>query len=220
MQPRRQQQLACNTPSSKCHSWYFITYSVLIEKKQKTLFFKKTIYFFQSAFTLLISSLSLMLLIMLLNNLPISLEGPFNCIWTYFTTKVETCHILLNPKLKIKFYTRWNPKWFEKYLPNCILSFFFCSIIITQLLSISSKGELQFALCLFHSFSFNPYALNFKNWKISVIVTRHFKPKLGSLNERVYCKPIDRTLKMLFIEGSGNFLRPTFSELLKLLISG
>ena len=101
-----------------------LSHSVLTGKKQKTLFFKKTIYFFQSAFTLLISSLILMLLIMLLNNLPISLDGPFNCIWTYFTTKVETYRTLLNPKLKIKFYTRWNPKWFEKYLPNCILSFF------------------------------------------------------------------------------------------------
>ena len=44
------------------------------------------------------------------------------------------------------------------------------------------------------------------------------RAKPGHLNERVYCKPIDRTLKMLFIEGSGSFLRPTIPELWKLLI--
>ena len=31
-----------------------------------------------------------------------------------------------NPKLKIKFYTRWNPKWLEKslYMTNFIVPFF------------------------------------------------------------------------------------------------
>ena len=91
--------------------------------------------------------------------------------------------------------------------------FLFCSIIITQLLSISSKSELQFASFI------HTLALNFKDWTFGVIVTRHFRPKSGLLNEIVYCKPIDRTLKMLFIERSGSFLRPTISELLKLLVS-
>ena len=34
---------------------------------------------------------------------------------------------------------------------------------------------------------------------LGVIVTRHFRPKSGPLNKRVYCKPIDRTLKMIYI---------------------
>ena len=34
-------------------------------------------------------------------------------------------------------------------------------------------------------------------------------PKSGHLNERVYCKSINRILKMLFVEGSGSFLQPT-----------
>ena len=69
--------------------------------------------------------------------------------------------------------------------------FLFCSIIITQLLSISSKSELQFASFI------HTLALNFKDWTFGVIVTRHFRPKSGLLNEI-----IDRTLTMLFIERS------------------
>ena len=76
------------------------------------------------AFTLFISSLSFMLFIMLLNNLPVSLDAPLNYICTQVNIIVET-YILLNPKPKVKFYTRQNPKWFEKYIPNCILSFFY-----------------------------------------------------------------------------------------------
>ena len=163
MQRRRKQQLlTCNTPSYKCHSRCFITYSVLTGKKKQTLF-KKNNVFFRSAFALLISSLSFTLLIMLLNNLPISPDGPLNCICTHVSRKVETYYILLNPKLKIKFYTRWNPKWFVKNTPNCILSFFW----MTQLLSISSKSELQLA-CFIHTL-----ALNFKDWTFGVIVTRN-----------------------------------------------
>ena len=41
---------------------------------------KKTKYFFSPAFTVLVSSLWLTLLNLLLNNLPLSLEGPLNCI--------------------------------------------------------------------------------------------------------------------------------------------
>ena len=125
MQRRGQQQLlTCNTPCSKYHSWCFITYSVLTGKK-KHFFYKKNNGLLQSVFTLRVSSLSFMLLIMLFNNLPISLDGPLNCIiCTHVIIKVETYYILLKPKLKIKFYTRWNRKWFGKYVPNSILSFF------------------------------------------------------------------------------------------------
>ena len=55
---------------------------------------------------------------------------------------------------------------------------------------------------------FHTLTLNFKDWRFSVIVMRHFRPKLGHLNERVHCKLIDRTSKLLFTEGSGSFLRP------------
>ena len=71
--------------------------------------------------------------------------------------------------------------------------FLFCSIIITELPSISSKSDLQFA-CFIHTL-----ALNFKDWTFGVIVTRHFRPKSRRLNKRVYCKPIDRKLKTIYV---------------------
>ena len=73
--------------------------------------------------------------------------------------------------------------------------FLFCSIIITQLLWISSKSELQF-VCFIYTL-----ALNFKDWTFSIIVTRYFRPKSGRLNKKVYSKPIVRTLKMIYIHG-------------------
>ena len=120
MQQRQLQRLlTCNTPSSKCHSWHFITYSVLTREKQKTPLKKK------SAVRLFISTSSFTLLIMLLDNLPISFDEPLKCIFAHVSIKVETYCIVLNPKLKIKFCTRWNPKCFEKYMSSCILSFLF-----------------------------------------------------------------------------------------------
>ena len=71
--------------------------------------------------------------------------------------------------------------------------FLFCSIIITQLLWISSKSERQF-VCFIYTL-----ALNFKDWTFSIAVTRYFRPKSGRLNKRVYSKPIVRTLKMIYI---------------------
>ena len=125
MQQRRQQQhLTCNTPSFEAYSQCFITDFVLTGKKQGTLFLKKRVFFCQSLHYLFQVWVSFKLLIMLLNNLPISLDGRLNCICTQVSIKVETYYILLNPKLKIKFYTRQNPKWFEKYITKCILSFF------------------------------------------------------------------------------------------------
>ena len=64
---------------------------------------------------------------------------------------------------------------------------------------------------------FHTLALNFKDCPFGVIVTGRFRPKLGHLNERAYCKLIDRASKMLSINGSGSFLRPTSFELQKLL---
>ena len=50
------------------------------------------------------------------------------------------------------------------------------------------------------------------------IISHHYFQsfrKLVYLTERLYCTLIDRALKMQFNEWSGNFLRPTFSELWK-----
>ena len=52
-------------------------------------FKKRTKYFFSPAFTLLISRFRLTLLNLFFNNLPISVEGPLNCICTHGTTKVN-----------------------------------------------------------------------------------------------------------------------------------
>ena len=134
--------------------------------------------------------------------------------------QLEAHCILFHIRLKIKFFTHWNPNWFEKYMPNCqsypaVNLFLFCSILITQLLSISLKSELQF-LTVSEYWKLYTLALNFKDWPFDAIVTRHFRPKSGHLNERVYCKPIDGTLKMLFIKRLGSFL----PELWKLLVFG
>ena len=89
---------------------------ICINRKENKRLKKKAMYFFDQPLRLLISSLSFTLL-MLLNNLPISLDGPLNYLH-HVSMKVETYYIILNPKLKI------NPKWFEKYMPNCVRSFF------------------------------------------------------------------------------------------------
>ena len=65
---------------------------------------------------------------------------------------------------------------------------------------------------------FHTLVLNFKDWHFGVIVRRHFRPKSVHLNESVYCKPVNRTLKMLFIVDSHSFLWPIISELWKLLV--
>ena len=84
-------------------------------------------------------------------------------------------------------------------------SFFLCSTIITELLSTSLKSELQF-LPVSEMGRFHTQVLNFKNWPLGVIVTSHFRTKLGYLNKRVYCKLIDKTSKMLFIKEFSSFL--------------
>ena len=58
--------------------------------------------------------------------------------------------VLLHLKVKIKFYTHWNPYWVKNYMGNCLfyltvnLYFLFRSIILNQLRSLSLKSELQF----------------------------------------------------------------------------
>ena len=87
--------------------------------------------------------------------------------------------------------------------------FLYCSIIIIELLSTSIKIELQF-LPFPEMGKFHTLALNFKFWPFSVIVTRHFRPNLGQLNEWKYCKLIDRTSKRLFINTTKqNWVKET-----------
>ena len=110
----------------------------------------------------------------------------------------------------------------QKYMTKAhaqFRSFFLCCIIITKLLSTSLKSELEFLL-VSEMGKFHKLALNFKDWPFGVIVTRHFRPKCIHLNERVYCKLIHRTSKMLFIKELGSFLRPNSSKLRKLLVFG
>ena len=61
--------------------------------------------------------------------------------------------------------------------------FLFCCIITTQLLSTSLKSELQF-LSVSEMGIFYTLVLNFKDWPFDVMVSRHFRPKSGQLNER------------------------------------
>ena len=144
-----------------------------------------------------------------------------------YQLQLEADYILLHPKLKRKFYTRWNPKWLKKYMPNCLpyltvklyLSFLFHnnnSVTINKF-----KKWIIIPACFKNrKIWYSTLALNFTDWPYGVIVTRHFRPKSGNLNDRVYCKQTDGTLNMLFIVGSSSFLRPTIPELRKLLVFG
>ena len=134
---------------------------------------------------------------------------------------------LSHPNLKRKFYTLWNPNWQKKDMSNCLpdvtiklyLSFLFHNN--NWVTTIKFKKWIAIPPCFRNGkISYNTLALNFKDWSFGVVVTRHFRPKSGHLNDRVYCKSIDRTLKMLLIEVSGNFLRPTIPKIRKLLVFG
>ena len=121
---RQQQLLTCNTPSPKDYSWCFITSSVLTGKKQrKNTHFKKKKKqrtFFSLAFSLLISILRLMLLKQLLNNLSFSLDGPWNCIFTHVSIKV-------NVFIQKSIYYIYN--YSHKSMENCLFrdKYFFSS---------------------------------------------------------------------------------------------
>ena len=86
-QKRRQQQLlACNTPSSKVYGRCFIMYSVLTGKKTISPSFKKNkVIFFSPVFTFLIY----LKIVSHVANLPISHQGPLNCISTHVSIKVN-----------------------------------------------------------------------------------------------------------------------------------
>ena len=125
---------------------------------------------------------------------------------------------LNHPRLKIKFYIPWNSNWLKKYMPNCMPY-----VTVKLYLSFLFHNNNSVTINKFKKWitiSYSTLALNFKNWPFGVIVTHHFRPKSGHLNDRLYCKSINRTLKMLFIEGSGRFLRQTIPNLRTLLVIG
>ena len=112
----------------------------------------------------------------------------------YHQLQLEACYILLHPKLKIKFCTRWNPNWLENYMPNylCYLTvnlylsslFYYDNSVIINMF----KRWITIPVCFRNwKISFIQYtSLEFNDWPFGVIVTRHFRPKPGHLNEGVY----------------------------------
>ena len=124
--------------------------------------------------------------------------------WIYWKRKA-----LIKTYLTSKFFQNWKVGKSiraQKVHARLYSVFLYCSIIITELLSTSLQSQFQPVSEMGKS---HALAMNFKGWPFGVIVKRHFRSKVGHLNERVYCKLIDRTSKVLFIKESGSFLRPT-----------
>lgn len=97
-----------------------------------------------------------------------------------------------------------------------LYSTFLLNFIVTLLLSAGLRIELQL-LHISEMGKFHTLTLTVGDWTFEITVTRHNRPKPGHSNKRVYCKQIDRTLKMRFKEWSPRFLRPTISQLWKFL---
>ena len=98
MQRTRQQQLlTSNRPNFKGYSWQFILYSVLTRKKE-------TLFFFP-VFTLLVSSLSVTLLNLFLNNLPFLLHV---CINVNIFVQNNIHHILNYEQQCMENYLFWD----------------------------------------------------------------------------------------------------------------
>ena len=106
--------------------------------------------------------------------------------------QLETYYILLHSKLKIMFYTRWNPNWLEKYTANC-LSYLNVNLYLSFLLLNNNSATMNkfrewitIPACFRNGrTSCSTLALNLKDWHFGVIVTRHFRSKSSHLNERV-----------------------------------
>ena len=104
----------------------------------------------------------------------------------------------------MKFCTHWNPSWLKKYTANC-LSYVTVNLYLSFLFHNNNSVYTIFTwknwITIPASFRngeilYSTLALNFKDWPFGIIVTRHFRPKSGHLNDRVYCKPIEQlTLK-------------------------
>ena len=135
--------------------------------------------------------------------------------WIYWKRKA-----LIKTYLTSKFFQNWKvgkSTRAQKVHARLYSVFLYRSLIMNELLSTSLQLQFQ---PVSEMGKFHALAMNFKGWPFGVIVTRHFRPKVGHLNERVYCKLIDRTSKVLFIKESGSFLRPTSPELRKLMAFG
>ena len=99
----------------------------------------------------------------------------------------------------MKFCTHWNPSWLKKYTANC-LSYVTVNLYLSFLFHNNNSVYTIFTwknwITIPASFRngeilYSTLALNFKDWPFGIIVTRHFRPKSGHLNDRVYCKPIE-----------------------------
>ena len=59
--------------------------------------------------------------------------------------------------------------------------------------------------------------LTFGDWPFGITVTRNFRPKPCHSNEKIYCKLINRLLKLSLNKDLSSFLRPSIFKLWKFL---
>ena len=112
----------------------------------------------------------------------------------FFSKKTSTCPsyqlqleaycILLHPKLKIKFYTCWNPNWLIKDMSNCLsyltVNLYLCflfhdnnSVTINKF-----KKWITMPACFRNGkVLYSTLVLNFNDWPFGVIVTGHIRAK-------------------------------------------
>ena len=121
--------------------------------------------------------------------------------------QLKAYYILLNSMQKVTFCNPWNTNWFKKYMSNCTLSFFLVPYqhAKLQLLPVSENRKFHRLALKFGGWPFGGWPSTFGGWP----VTKHFGPKLGHSNERIYRKPVNRRLKTLLNKRSGSFLWPT-----------
>ena len=188
----------------------------------KVVIYQKCVIFYKYCKELLVKRLLVKKLLSILHRLQIKQINVEDYIFKNtsiclsYQSQLKAYYILLHPKKPWNLLKSWLA---QKVHDRLYPIFLFCSIITTQLLSTSLKSELQFwpvsELGIFHTL-----VLDFKDWLFDIIVTRHFRPKSVHLNESIYCKPSDRTLKMLLIGESHSFLRPIIPGLWKVLVLG
>ena len=138
-----------------------------------------------------------------------------------YQSQLKAYYILLHPKKLRNLLKPWLTETLIGSKSTCPtvlhLSFLFHnnnSVTINKLIKWITIPPVS-KMGIFHTL-----ALNFMDWPFRVIVTRHFRPKSGHLNEIVYCKRIDRTLKNVIHWRSGSFLRQIIPALWKLLVFG
>ena len=104
---------------------------------------------------------------------------------------METCYMWLKNRCSTVFYTSF------KFHSNSF-TIRRSKKIELQLLPISEMGNLYML------------TLTFDDWPFGMTVTRHFRPKPGHSNSRVYCKQIDIILKVRFNEWWSWFIKTSF----------